>query len=135
MSSRSISALLLLGLSLMAAQSLAQLNSSHPVDNDFVQKEFGSSCTLTPGIMPIAADLDGDGVSDLVIAARCTNPMMDQGDHDYKVIDPYFTFAGYGDPKVTTQYSTEEPANRALALLIIHGAGPDAWWAKTPKTK
>jgi hypothetical protein len=126
----------LLGLTLPLALAAQQPNSNQPaVDNNFVQQEFGSSCKLTEGVPPIAADLNGDGVEDIVIPARCTDPMMDQGDHDYKVIDPYFSFFGYGDPKVTTQYSTELPENRSLVLLIIHGSGKDAWRASAGKQK
>jgi len=103
------------------------------VDNDFVQKQFGTSCTLNPLVSPAVADLDGDGVDDIVIPARCTNPMMDPGQFNYKVIDPFFTFYGYGNPAVTTMYSTELPENRSLVLLIVHGKGKDAW--RTPKEK
>lgn len=103
------------------------------VDNDFVQKQFGTSCTLNPLASPAVADLDGDGVDDIVIPARCKDPMLDQGQFDYKVIDPYFTFYGYGNPAVTTMYSTELPENRSLVLLIVHGQGKDAW--RTPKEK
>lgn len=105
------------------------------VNDAFVQKEFGSSCTVHKEIPPSAADLNGDGIEDIVIAARCTNPMMDQGQNDYVVIDPYFAFFGYGNPAVTTQYTTELPENRSLALLIIHGTGKDAWRSTAPKQK
>jgi hypothetical protein len=128
--------LLAVGLPMVLAAQQSTTNVNSPaVDNDFVQREFGKSCKLTEGVPAVAADLNGDGVEDIVIPARCTDPMMDQGDFDYKVIDPYFTFAGYGDPKVTTQYSTEQPENLSLVLLIIHGVGKDAWHAATVKEK
>ena len=44
-------------------------------------------------------DLDGDGVEDVVIAARCKNPMLDEAEHNYTVMDPYNDFYGYGDPQ------------------------------------
>ncbi len=105
------------------------------LDNDFVQKQFGASCALNPAVPPLIADLNGDGVEDAVIAARCTNPMMDAGERNYVVLDPYNSFYGFGDPRVTTQFATLEPENRSLALLIIHGAGPEAWRASAPKAK
>jgi hypothetical protein len=108
--------------------------SAAAIDNDFVQKEFGLSCKLM-GIPPLAADFNGDGVEDVVIPARCTNPMTDQTENNFVVIDPYYTFFGYGNPKVTTQFSTDIPEDRALALLVIHGAGPDAWRNPTPSAK
>jgi hypothetical protein len=51
------------------------------------------------------------------------------------VQDPYNGFFGYGNPKITTQFSTEDPARRGYSLLVIHGAGPDAWRSPTPKAK
>ena len=104
------------------------------IDNDFVQKQFGSRSALT-GIEPLKADLDGDGVEDIVIPARCTNPMMDQTENSFVVIDPYDSFFGYGNPKITTQFSTEDPDRRGYSLLVIHGAGPEAWRAASPKAK
>ena len=87
------------------------------------------------GIQPLVADFNGDGISDIVIPARCKNPMSDQVDKDFVVLDPYYTFFGYGNPKVTTGFSTDIPEDRALALLIIHGSGKDAWRSATPLAK
>jgi hypothetical protein len=111
------------------------LAAENPVTNEFVKKQFGSSCSVNVDVPAITADLNGDGIEDVVIPARCTNPMSDQGEFNYRVIDPYYTFFGYGNPKVTTQYGTDDPQNRSLTLLIIHGAGADAWRAEKPKAK
>jgi hypothetical protein len=105
------------------------------LDDDFIQKEFGSTCKLMPGPLPMKADLNGDGVEDLVVAARCTNPLGDQAEDNFTVIDPYNTFFGYGNTKITTQFASEDPATRGLVLLVIHGDGPEAWRAATPKAK
>jgi hypothetical protein len=109
--------------------------STSPVDDSFVQKQFGESCKLIPGPGPAIADLNGDGIDDIVIVARCTNPLLDQAEHGYRVIDPYNTFFGYGNPKITTEFASEDPSQRGVALLVIHGAGPEAWRAATPKAK
>ncbi len=105
------------------------------VDDDFIQKQFGSTCKLMAGPPQLKADLDGDGIEDLVVAAHCTNPLADQADDNFTVIDPYNTFYGYGNTKITTQFASEDPATRGLVLLVIHGAGPEAWRAATPKAK
>lgn len=105
------------------------------VDNEFVQQQFGTEFTLVPEIAAVFGDLDGDGVEDVVMAARCKNPMLDQGEHNYAVIDPYYDFFGYGDPKVTTTFSEADPALRGLVVLIIHGAGPSGWRSTAPKAK
>ena len=105
------------------------------VDNEFVQQQFGDQFTLMPQVGASFGDLDGDGMEDAVIAARCKNPMIDQVEHDYQVIDPLNTFYGYGDPRLTTTFSEGDPSRRGLVILIIHGAGPEAWRSPKPKAK
>src|SRR5207244_8393237 len=74
-------------------------------------------------------------IEDLVVAARCTNALVDQAENNFTVIDPFNSFYGYGNTKITTQFASEDPAVRGLVLLVIHGAGPEAWHAATPKAK
>jgi len=105
------------------------------VDNEFVQQQFGDQFTLVPQVGAVFGDLDGDGVEDAVIAARCKNPMIDQAEHNYQVIDPLNSYYGFGDPRVTTTFSEGDPSLRGLAILIIHGAGPEAWRSAKPKAK
>jgi hypothetical protein len=117
------------------AQPASVTSAAKPtVNNDFVQKQFGATCSLI-GLDPLMADLDGDGVEDIVIPARCTNPMMDQAENSFVVVDPYNSFFGYGNPKVTTQFASDDPERRGFSLLVIHGAGPEAWHSATPKAK
>jgi len=81
-------------------------------------------------------DLDGDGIEDIAIVARGKNPLVDEAEHNYKVSDPYHSFYGLGDPKITTKFSeNDDPKFRGLSVLVIHGAGPDAWRSDTPKAK
>jgi len=82
----------------------------------------------------LTADLDGDGVEDAVIVARCKTPLVDQVTHNYKVIDPYYTNFGYGDPKITVQFNATDPDRQNL-VLVIHGAGKEAWREANPKAK
>jgi hypothetical protein len=105
------------------------------VDNDFVQKQFGAEYTLESAYQPVAADLDNDGVEDIVIVARVKNPLADQADFNFKVLDPYDEFFGMGDPRITTQFATADPTRRGLVLCIIHGAGAEAWRSSQPKAK
>ena len=105
------------------------------VDNEFVQQQFGDQFALVPEVGAAFGDLDGDGVEDAVIAARCKNPMIDQAEHNYQVIDPFNAFYGYGDPRLTTTFSEGDPSLRGLTILIIHGAGPEAWRSPKPKAK
>jgi hypothetical protein len=105
------------------------------IDNDFVQQQFGNQFTLVPEVGAAFGDLDGDGVEDVAIAARCKNPMLDQAEHNYTVMDPYNEFFGYGDPRMTTTFSEGDPARRGLVVLIIYGTGPNGWRSATPKAK
>ena len=132
---RCISLFVVLGLSPAVQAQQSPKPRTPPVDNDFVQKQFGATCTLVAGPPLLTADLDGDGVEDVVIVARCTNPLMDEAENNYKVVDPYNAFFGYGDPKITTRFASEDPQGRGLSLLIIHGSGPEAWRSTMPKAK
>ena len=105
------------------------------VTDELIHKQFGDNCSLLPGPPQFVADLDGDGIDDLVLAAKCKNPMADKDEFSFVVADPYDSFLGYSDVKVTSTFASEEPARRGISLLIIHGAEKDAWRAETPKAK
>ena len=120
---------------LLSAVAGAQGTTALKIDNDFVHKQFGNQFTIIPEIGAVVGDLDGDGVEDVIIAAHCKNPLLDESEHDYTVIDPYYTFYGYGDPKVTTTFTEGDPRRKNLVVLIIHGMGAEAWRAEKPKSK
>ena len=121
----------LLALLLLSLACLAQTG----IDNDFVTKQFGSTCAVLGGPQPLTGDLDGDGVEDIVIPGRCTNPLLDEAEKDFRVVDPYNSYFGYGNPKITTGFASEDPERRGVVLLVIHGQGPEAWRAAAPKAK
>lgn len=127
--------LVYLALSILALAQQIPPAPASMVDDAFIQKQFGSTCKLMPGPPQLKADLDGDGIEDLVVAGHCTNPLTDQAEDNFTVIDPYNQFYGYGDTKITTQFASEDPAVRGLVLLVIHGSGPEAWRADKPKAK
>jgi hypothetical protein len=113
-------------------------HATHPspaVTNELIRKQFGENCSLLAGPPQFVADLDGDGVDDLVVAAKCKNPMADKDEYSFVVADPYNSFLGYSDVKVTSTFASDEPDRRGISLLIIHGAEKDAWRADTPKGK
>jgi hypothetical protein len=115
------------------AQDSGSKSREFKIDDDFVQKQFGSTCTLIPSQQPMVADMNGDGVEDLVLAAHCTNPMIDQAEHDFVVLDPYYAFYGYGNPQITSGFIVDDPASKSRVVLIIHGQGSESW--HSPKEK
>ena len=108
---------------------------SPALDNDFVHQQFGDSCSLAPQFPPITGDLNGDGVEDLVIVARCKNALIEQAEKNYKVIDPLDSFYGYGNPSITTGFAPDDPRLRGIALLVIHGTGAEGWRSPAPQAK
>jgi hypothetical protein len=108
---------------------------SPAVTDEFIHQQFGDNCSLLAGPPQFVADLDDDGIDDLVVAAKCKNPMADKDEYSFVVADPYDTFLGYSDVKVTSTFASDEPERRGIALLIIHGAEKDAWRAEKPKAK
>ncbi|HTC46103.1 MAG TPA: hypothetical protein VK722_02185 [Candidatus Aquilonibacter sp.] len=105
------------------------------VNNEYVHKEFGDNCSLLGGPPQFVGDLDGDGVDDLVVAGRCKNPMADQAEYGFLVIDPYDKFLGFGDVKVTSTFASDEPERKGVCLLVVHGVGTEAWHSDKPKQK
>jgi hypothetical protein len=108
---------------------------SPAVTDEFIHQQFGDNCSLLAGPPQFVADLDDDGIDDLVVAAKCKNPMADKDEYSFVVADPYDTFLGYSDVKVTSTFASDEPERRGITLLIIHGAEKDAWRAEKPKAK
>jgi hypothetical protein len=105
------------------------------VTDEYVHKEFGDNCSVLAGPPQFVGDLDGDGVDDLVIAARCKNPMADQAEYGFHVTDPYDSFLGFGDVKVTSTFASDSPERKGVCLLVVHGVGPQAWRSEKPKPK
>lgn len=128
---------ILLSVFLFLASAAAQTGTPkvEGVDSDFVHQAFGDTCSFESGWPAMTGDLNDDGVDDVMIVARCKNPLVDQGDKNYKVIDPMDSFFGYGNPAITTGFAPDDPKLRGIDVLVIHGSGPDAWHSKTPQAK
>src|SRR5262245_61561945 len=101
-----------------------------------VKKQFGDSFKVTTSTAAavITADFDGDGVEDVAIVADSKDPLPDSFDFKYDVADPYNAFFGFGDPRHTAGFNRLDP-KRNHDVLVIFGAGPEAWRAEAPKAK
>jgi hypothetical protein len=82
----------------------------------------------------LTGDWDGDGVEDAVIVARNKNALIGAEAYGYKVVDPFHERYGWGNTKITGEFNVQDPLHN-LHLLVIHGAGADAWRGETPKAK
>jgi len=93
-----------------------------------VAREFGSHLTLVPKFPPMFGDFDGDGAEDLAVVVS-GNPVPDAAAHDYKLIDPYDSFFGYGDAKVMLSFPVTV-SGEGRYVAIVH-----QWRAAHPKMK
>jgi hypothetical protein len=110
-------------------------SSSAKIDDEFIHQQFGSTCSADSKFAPMTGDLNGDGIEDIVIIGRCKNALIDQDEKNYKVVDPMNSFYGYGNPKITSTMGQQDPRLKGISILIVHGAGADAWRAATPGEK
>jgi len=103
---------------------------------DMIQKQFGKTFSL-PSKFPtpmITGDFDGDGVEDVAIVADSAEPAPDSYQYKYSVSDPYNSFFGLGNPTISANFGTID-TKHAHVLLVIFGAGAEAWKAAVPKAK
>ena len=118
------------------AQEKARENGPDPATaREIVEKQFGPGFTRLADVPAIVADFDGDRVADLALAAKASNPLLNAVEYNYKVIDPYHSFYGFGNPAVTLQFEVEDPRQKGTVVLIIHGANDGDWSAAAPKAK
>lgn len=94
-----------------------------------ITKQFGPDFTVDKHFEPLLGDFDGDGAEDAVIIAVSKHPLGGSGAFNYKVSDPYDTYFGIGDPRITTSEVTFGDGS-GHCILIIHD-----WKAATPKAK
>ena len=89
---------------------------------------FGPGFVLDASVPAMTCDLDGDGQDDLVLVATGKDPMLDQADFHYRVIDPSDSYFGYGDPKVTLSFAIN--MGKVRFVLVAH-----AWRSDPSKEK
>ena len=96
----------------------------------YLATNFGGGFSLVSKFPVMVADLDGDGVEDAIfVVTGKDNPLLDELQFHYKVIDPYDEYFGWGDPKVTMQFNAKDP-DLVKFIAIVH-----SWRTATPKAK
>ncbi len=115
----------------VATSLVAQGPTAPPPSPNFKQLvalQFGGSFELLD-FPPLLFDLDGDGAEDAVIVATSKQPLLDETEFHYKVVDPYDDYFGLGDPHITAGFSPTYIGPPRL-LLVVHD-----WRAAAPKAK
>ncbi len=129
-------ALLLAGLcvaaSLMAQEPEKAADPKPPKPSNPVQRviddQFGDGFKLDAAFQPISADFDGDGTEDLALVVVSKRPMANSQEKNYKVIDPYDSYFGFGDPKITSKFDFGDGTSHCV--LLMHD-----WRTGAPKMK
>lgn len=117
-------------LPLLLLLSTFALAQETPKPQEFVSAQFGPEFIYLEKFPVLTGDLDGDGVEDAVfVATRKGNPLVEEEQFHYKVIDPYDEYFGWGDPRVTTTFNAHDP-EQIKYILIVH-----SWRSATPKSK
>ena len=118
---------LCLAISALAQQPAAQPASSPTDAQQLITKEFGKSFTVAPGFAPLFGDVDSDGQEDAVIVVTSPTPLVDQTEFNFRAVDPYSSYWGWGNPRETVQFSSTN-VGPTLYIAVIHN------W-RAPKAK
>jgi hypothetical protein len=119
---RGVAAYLLLTLPVVAQTS----KPAPAVDAAYVASQFGSSFTLDPKVPPLVGDLDGDGKEDLVLVGTSPSPLLSQAQFNFRVEDPYDSYFGNGDPRITSQFTLHFDGSSRCILIVFDWRQPRA---------
>jgi hypothetical protein len=125
---RCLTACLLLSLPLLAQSDPPPVASQLSDPAAYAERQFGTTFRLDPKVPPMFGDLDGDGNEDLVLVGTSSTPLLSQQQFRFKVEDPYDSYYGTGDPKITTQFGLHFDGS-ARCLMVVFG------WRLPPDTK
>lgn len=118
---------------LLASPLLAQTAApATPVNAAYLSSQFGASFTLDPSIAPMFGDLDGDGREDLVLVGTSSTPLLSQAEFNFKVEDPYDSYFGTGDPRITSQFTLHFDGSSRCILIVFNWRQPPPAKLKLP---
>ena len=85
----------------------------------YAASQFGASFKLDPNIPPMFGDLDGDGKEDLILVGTSSTPLMSKELFNFKVEDPYDSYFGTGDPRITSQFTLHFDGSSRCFLIVF----------------
>lgn len=85
----------------------------------YLASQFGASFTLDPKVPPMFGDLDGDGNEDVVLVATSSTPLLSEEQFSFKVEDPYDSYFGTGNPKITSQFTLHFDGSSRCILIVF----------------
>jgi hypothetical protein len=93
-----------------------------------IRADFGEGFVLDAKFTPLTTDFDSDGTEDIALVAVAKEPMANSNDKNFRVIDPYDGYFGFGDPKVTSKFSNFGDGSFHCVLIVHdwHNAAPKA---------
>jgi hypothetical protein len=103
---------------------------------ELVTKQFGKEFQIRTELPApfITGDFDADGVEDIAIVVGAHHPLSHGAEFGFVAFSPEDEYYGYGDPKIMTNTEWERWEDRKF-ILVIHGAGAEAWRNDHPKGK
>jgi len=106
----------------LLAQTAPPTSAASPLPDPsaYLERQFGTTFKLDPKLPPMLGDLDGDGNEDLVLVGTSSTPLLSQQQFRFKVADPYDSYYGTGDPKITSQFGLHFDGS-SRCLLIVFG--------------
>src|SRR5207244_13547595 len=90
------------------------------LDNDFIQKQFGSEFTLVTSYPTLTGDFDNDGGEDLAVVARGRNPLIDADEQHLRALDPYGDFCGVRGRQLPSHFGPLGPDRQGPVLVLTH---------------